>query len=168
MIRAATDADAAAIRSVQVRSWRETYRGIVPDSHLDALDPDPAEWRRNIAFRTGVFVAQDAQDIIGFVAFGTQRSPGLAFTGEIHAIYLLARAQKRGLGRALMHVAARGLRDSGHRNASLWAMTENTPALDFYRHLGARPVGTTSFELEGKTIAETALAWDDLATLLAR
>jgi GNAT superfamily N-acetyltransferase len=101
------------------------------------------------------------------VAFGAQRSPNLAFTGEIHAIYLLSRVQKRGLGRTLMHVAAHGLRDGGHRNASLWAMTENTSALDFYLHLGARPVGTTSFELDGVTVAETALAWDNLATLLS-
>ncbi len=57
MIRPATDADAAAIRAVQIQSWREAYRGIVPDSYLDALDPEFAEWRRNIASGLGVFVA---------------------------------------------------------------------------------------------------------------
>lgn len=168
MIRPATAVDAMAIRAVQVQSWRETYRGIVPDAYLATLDTTPTEWQRNIAEGLGVLVAQDGPDIAGFVAFGPQRDPKLPFTGEIHAIYLLARLQKRGVGRALMHAAARGLHDRGHENASLWAMTENTSAFDFYLHLGARPVGTASFEVGGVTVAETALAWDDLATLLDR
>ncbi len=168
MIQTATDADAAAIRAVQVQSWRETYPGIVPAAYLAALDATPTEWQHNIASGLGVLVALDDGDIVGFVAFGAQRDPKLLFTGEIHAIYLFARVQKRGIGRALMHAAARGLQAGGHRNASLWAMAENTPALDFYRRLGARPVGTTSFDLEGVTIAEVAMAWDDLATLLDR
>jgi len=37
MVRRATPADAAGIARVHVDAWRATYRGIVPDEHLDAL-----------------------------------------------------------------------------------------------------------------------------------
>jgi hypothetical protein len=36
-IRRASQSDARAIAEVHVASWRETYRGIVPDAFLDAL-----------------------------------------------------------------------------------------------------------------------------------
>jgi hypothetical protein len=36
-IRPATLADAAAIAKVHVEAWRETYRGLVPDSVLAGL-----------------------------------------------------------------------------------------------------------------------------------
>jgi GNAT superfamily N-acetyltransferase len=166
MIRPATEADAAAIRAVQVQSWRETYRGIVPDSHLDTLDPTPSQWLRNIVAGLGVQVAEDAHGITGFVAFGTHRTPELAFTGEVHAIYLLARAQGRGTGRALMRAAAAGLQARGHVNASLWVMTRNAAAMDFYLHLGGRPLREANFEIAGTSISETAIGWDDLEILL--
>jgi hypothetical protein len=44
LIRRAEPRDAAGIAHVHVASWRTTYRGIVPDSYLDALDePERAE-----------------------------------------------------------------------------------------------------------------------------
>lgn len=37
-IRQAAVADAVMIAAVHVQSWRETYQGIVPQSHLAGLD----------------------------------------------------------------------------------------------------------------------------------
>ena len=39
-IRAATSGDAPGIARVQVLTWQQTYRGILPDAFLDALDMD--------------------------------------------------------------------------------------------------------------------------------
>jgi len=49
IIRQATQEDAPGIASVQVSSWRAAYRRIVPDRHLDALDP-----RENVPMWTEV------------------------------------------------------------------------------------------------------------------
>lgn len=50
LIRHADIGDAADIGKVHAESWKATYRGIVPDRYLDAIDED--EWserqRRNL------------------------------------------------------------------------------------------------------------------------
>ena len=50
-IRRARDDDAAAISLVHVRSWQETYRGLLPQDYLDALDPARRVplWERTLA-----------------------------------------------------------------------------------------------------------------------
>src|SRR5918998_4172552 len=43
VVREARPADAAGIARVHVDTWRTTYRGIVPDDHLDALSYEARE-----------------------------------------------------------------------------------------------------------------------------
>ena len=44
-IREATASDASGIARVHVDAWRATYRGIVPDAHLDAMSHVRSELR---------------------------------------------------------------------------------------------------------------------------
>jgi L-amino acid N-acyltransferase YncA len=172
VIRPATAADAEAIGIAHVQAWRESYAGIVPDRILAALDPAErtALWRRVIAAGEIVLVAEDpAGALLGFANAGPQREPEvLPFPGEIYAIYLLAAAKRRGLGRALMREAARGLLARNLAAASLWALDGNSVAHAFYTALGGRIVHRRAFpppqEWEG---SEAAFAWDDLVPLAA-
>ena len=172
MIRRATAGDAAALGRVHVQAWRESYPGIVPQPVLDGLDPAEraAMWRRVIAVGEDVWLARHADGaLLGFANAGPQREPAvLPFAGEINAIYLLQAAQGRGLGRALMRAAARGLLARGLGAASLWVLDGNDAAHGFYAALGGRVVLRRAFpppaEWEGH---ETAFAWDNLATLVA-
>ncbi len=172
MIRPATAADAEAIGQVHVQAWRESYAGIVPPAVLAGLDPAEraAMWRRIIAEGEIVRLAHDPDGtLLGFANAGPQREPDvLPFPGEIYAIYLLAAAKRRGLGRALMRAAASALLDRNLPAASLWVLDGNSTAHAFYAALGGRVVHRRAFppprEWDG---TETAFAWDDLARLAA-
>ncbi len=172
MIRRATPDDAQALGRVHVQAWRETYPGIVPRPVLDALDPAEraAMWRQAITAGGDVWLAEaPGGTLLGFAAAGAQREPEvLPFPGEIHAIYLLQAAQGRGLGRALMAAAARGLLARDIPSASLWVLDGNDAAHGFYAALGGRVVLRRPFpppqEWDGH---ETAFAWDDLRRLAA-
>ncbi|MER6578988.1 hypothetical protein [Nonomuraea sp. NPDC001023] len=50
-IRKATPADAQAIAEIHVRSWQAAYRGLLPQDHLDGLDPAARRpgWERLLA-----------------------------------------------------------------------------------------------------------------------
>jgi len=50
MLRAAVPADARAIAEIHVASWRSAYRGLLPDSLLDAMSVDELEqrWRSRL------------------------------------------------------------------------------------------------------------------------
>src|ERR1019366_8426742 len=71
LIRPARASDAEAIAQVRVDSWRETYRGMIPQAYLDAmqLEASRAMWEKVLtagSHAVSVFVAERSAEIIGF------------------------------------------------------------------------------------------------------
>ena len=100
--RRATVADSLAVAQVHVQSWRESFKGIVPQSFLDAMSVE----RREQAFRARfaidfyrMFLAETANTgVIGFADFGKPRETERVYTAELYAIYLLRDFQRQGIG----------------------------------------------------------------------
>lgn len=77
-IRPSVAADADELGAVHVAAWRAAYRGIVPDDHLDNLDPVANAERRRHSFADGrprvpELVAVVDGRIAGFTAYGRPR-----------------------------------------------------------------------------------------------
>lgn len=169
-LRRANDADAVAIGAAHVQAWRETYPGIVPAARLAALDPAErvAVWRGSIAAGQHVMLAEDEAGLAGFALTAEQREPDLLpdHAGEVWAIYLLRRAQRRGIGRALMADAARHLVSTGIDTMALWVMAGNADAVAFYVALGGRPLLRRSVQRPTWVLDEIAFGWDRLDALV--
>jgi len=175
VIRPAKVGDAHAIANVHVASWRTTYRGIVPDSFLDALSIEKREamWTQTITNiqsgteKKALFVAEDAHhQIVGFVAGGKERDGHARFDGELYAIYLYQDQQKRGTGRRLTLALAEQLRELGYQGMMLWVL-QNNPSRRFYENIGGQKLADTKeVDFVGTNCIEVAYGWDDL-TLLA-
>ena len=167
-IRKATIEDAGAIAHVQVESWKTTYAGIVPDVFLSSLKvEDRAErWRELILAGDALnFVAEEANCAAGFVSGGPLRETIAGFDAELYAIYLLKHHQRRGLGRALVHMLAKALLSQGHNAMMVWVLTQN-PAVSFYQRLGGVQIAQKTIEIGGASLEELAFGWaslDDLA-----
>jgi len=148
-IRRATADDAAAIAVVHVRAWQAAYRGLLPQDHLDSLDPQRRAkmWAGILAAqdrpRAATVVATSGPDIVGFAGACPSRDDDAdpLTVGEIPAIYLLATHWGTGLGRLLMRTALILLREGGYREATLWVLDTNERAQRFYRVGGWRPDG---------------------------
>ncbi len=165
-VRPAGLADASAIAAVQVHSWRGTYRGQIPDEHLDGLSID----RRSVVWteilgdadlpRTGVFVLEDENKVVGFAHFGPSRDPDAApRTGELTAIYLVPEVWGHGGGRLLLEAAETNLREAGFRTATLWVLSSNTRARRFYERMGWTPDGAVKTNDRGSfTLVEVRYA----------
>ena len=175
-LREATPADAQAIAEVHVRSWRETYTGLMPQAVRDGLSVErrPAGWTRMLTdptVATKVWVAETDGGLVGFGAAGPQRSPDLAdqgFSGEIEAVYVLASCQGQGIGGALIHRMATHLIAQGHRTAALWVLRENAPARAVYERLGGVVCGEQTDDRMETVLVESAYGWTDLAALKER
>jgi ribosomal protein S18 acetylase RimI-like enzyme len=171
-IRAATASDAEAIARVHVQSWRETYRGLLPDAMLDALSVDQraAMWRQFLADAAPapiLAVAEDAGgNVVGFGSAGPARGEALATDGEITAIYLLDSVKRRGLGRALFLNLRAGLAARGHASAGLWVLTGNKPACRFYAAMGGRSGAMRDDKVGDAVLTEIAYVWDDITARL--
>ena len=147
VVRPAGVADAENLARVRIASWRGAYRGIVPDAVLDGheLAAEAARWRERLStpgpawVRVAFWAATPA--LAGFVTAGPGRHDGEAGLGEIWAMYVDPAAQGRGVGRALMAAAVRGLAVRGFGEAVLWVFEANVAARAFYERVGWTPDG---------------------------
>ncbi len=127
-----------------------------PTAVLDGFDPvsEAVTWRERLAGPAAawMWVASILRPLepleplappplAGYVTAGSARHAGEGGLGEIWAIYVDPEAQRRGVGRALMAAATRGLADRGFREAVLWVFEANAPARAFYERLGWAPDG---------------------------
>jgi GNAT superfamily N-acetyltransferase len=162
-IRDATESDAPGIAAVHVRSWQEAYRGHLDQNFLDALDPvaRAQRWIRILADSTDprgrVFVAEEADEILGFAHVAASRDPDAdpSRIGELIAIYVDPVQWKKCIGSRLMAAALTSLRESGFEAAMLWVLSGNVSALRFYESTGWAPDGSTKQEaLGGRSVSE--------------
>jgi GNAT superfamily N-acetyltransferase len=170
MIREARPEDAPAIARVHVDSWRSTYKGLVPDEHLAALSCERREqgWRdalSNPAHPSFVYVAEDeAGSVVGFASGGPEREGNPDYKGELYAIYLFDRSQRRGFGRQLTQAVARRLLNAGISSMLVWVLAGN-PGRAFYEALGGQYLFEKKITIGEKELVEVAYGWQDIRTL---
>ncbi len=164
-VRAAVPEDAGAIAAIHVGSWRDAYRGLVPDALLAALSVErrTAFWRDEIiradadgsGFR--VWVAERGRTLIGFASTGPtgddDAPPG---TPEIFTIYVDPANVGTGAGRALFVHATEDFRRRGFPRASLWVLASNERTRRFYEAGGWRADGSVKTETFGEWPLEVA------------
>jgi ribosomal protein S18 acetylase RimI-like enzyme len=151
-VRAATADDAEAIADVNVRSWQHAYRGIVPDSYLDALDRTTiANHVRETALSgSATLLVAGGAGIDGFSCLAPSRDQDAPpQTAEIIAIYVDPARERRGIGRALALASCHAARSQGFTHISLWVIDRNVRARAFYEAL--------EFVLDGRT--KTSTQW---------
>ena len=170
-IRRATVEDASAMARVHAESWRTTYRGIVPDHYLDAIDVQEWAERRRRSLTSVVdgvvsHVAEIEREIVGWAVGGPNRDADSTYAGELYAIYLLFDFQRRGIGRRLTAATAESLLESGFGSMLVWVLVENRSARRFYEALGAEYVQERQIAIGGASLREAAYGWEDLDRLV--
>jgi ribosomal protein S18 acetylase RimI-like enzyme len=142
----AADADAAA--AVFLACWHRSYAELLPPEVRAVYDEPSATamWRRIFASAPDGVLVADVPDrgVCGVTRFGPD--PDGPTVGHVFSLYVHPDAQCLGLGRALLGAAARRLRESGFRAATLWVFAGNAAARAFYRAQGWLPDGGTRVE----------------------
>jgi len=165
-VRPATIGDAAEIAQVQTRCWQTSYRGILPDSILDTMDPERrVPMRREILREPAAFnlVAYDTTfgDLVGFCNAGPARREG-ATIGELYEIYILDRAKRYGLGRELFERVVEWCGEQDMRSLIIWVLENNHHARRFYEAMGGRAGACVSSKVRGYPVTERSYVWDRL------
>ena len=128
---------------VIVQSWRETYRGVVPDRILDDPGFEDARARFWTAALTEeryranrITVAERDGRIVGVAMSGPVDEPGTEWTRQLYVLYVFASELGSGAGRALFDAAIRP-----DEAVMLWVADPNPRAQAFYGRRGFRPDG---------------------------
>jgi ribosomal protein S18 acetylase RimI-like enzyme len=160
-IRRAKPADAQAVAATHDDAWRTAYQGIIPGLELDKLIN-----RRGIAWWDGairkgsrISILVFGEQVAGYANYGRNRARSLLYDGEIYELYLRPEFQGLGYGRRLFTAARRDLAQSGMKSIVIWALSDNEPAVEFYRALGGRPVARSSERFGDRVLDKVAFAW---------
>lgn len=160
-VRRARAQDAPAIAKVYVDTWRESYRGQLPEDYLNGLTYSAFErhWRRTLVARGWAFVAEVDDRVIGIASGGRSRRQALA-GGEIYVLYVHPDQHGAGIGRALFDACHFELARRRYAGTLVWVLASN-PARGFYEHLGGERVAENTLEIGGARVLEIAYLWRD-------
>jgi len=165
-IRPASMTDAAEIARVQTSSWQTSYRGILPDSLLDTMNPERRVSMRREILLDGTalnLVAYDSthRDLVGFCNAGPSRRQG-ASVGELYEIYIVDRAKRFGLGRDMFEHVTDWCRSQRMSQMIVWVLEDNHHARRFYEAMGGRAATKTGSTVRGYPVIERSYLWDRL------
>lgn len=170
-IREAQPGDARSIADLHIRSWRDTYPGILPAGYLsDTIVHERRDYWQQ-AFKDqqpGEFVLlmPGKPQPLGFISVLRNREPG--YDGLIDNLHVLPGQTGQGLGRQLLGAAAERLVETGAGSVCLWVFDANRPTVRFYERLGGLADEHGIDEFAGARAPHSRLGWTDLDCLIRR
>ncbi|WP_182113902.1 MULTISPECIES: GNAT family N-acetyltransferase [unclassified Actinotalea] len=153
-VRPAVVADAPEMARVHVDSWRQTYRGLMPDSVLD----DPELLRRREHFWTvgltderyrgnRVAVSEIDGAVVGIAMSGPARDPDATWSRQLFVLYVDAAHHGSGAGAALLDAVL-----DPDEGVAAWVADPNPRAQAFYRKHGFAPDGRSTTEMDVRQV----------------
>jgi ribosomal protein S18 acetylase RimI-like enzyme len=163
VVRRSKPSDAKALTRIFRESWRQAYRGVIPHHHLEGMITrrDATWWLGAIRSRESMLVLSLSREVAGYATLGLSRTRGRIgrAEGEIYEIYMDPMHQGLGLGEHLFESCRHTLEMRGHAGLIVWALTENTGAMDFYWRRGGRPIARTTELIGGAKLEKIAFEW---------
>ncbi len=172
VVRPAQPADAPAIAQLRIDSWRATYRGMIPNTYLDAMqvDDSAALWHRVLSAppnRTSTFVVEDIAGLVGFGSGLMLPEVKHGLDAELSAIYVRPGQHRAGVGRRLVSAVAAAQKSFGATGLVVWVIAANRGARRFYETLGAELLVEQPFQWDGMDLIEAGYGWRDIDALIA-
>lgn len=169
-VRAALPDDAEGIAKAHTRSWQSAYKGVVPEHFLDGLQWELREafWRKELTAPTlpgsAVLVAEEGDEVVGFVAVGPARDEDVPRSFELYALYVVPEAWATRTGEALLQAALAVVPEK--TDLAVWVLEGNPRGRGFYEHEGFVPDGASKVvEIGGQPLVELRYVRAGAATL---
>jgi ribosomal protein S18 acetylase RimI-like enzyme len=161
-IRKAEPADAEAIAEVHMLAWQGAYSGIIPHRALGAMirRRGSSWWANAVRRAASILVLDVGGTIAGYATVGRNRSRDLPQEGEIYELYIKPEYQGVGFGSRLFGAARQKLKSHGLKGLVVWALEENSSALNFYTGAGGRDVAEGVEVFDQKALRKVAFVWD--------
>jgi len=172
-IRLAQKADALPIARLHFYTWRETYRGLAPQTAYDAVTEEVrlARWQSilsNAESERIVMVAEAERQLAGFGAAGPASHDIFQGRAEIKFLYVAAAFNRMGIGRDLLLHLARRMMEAGYNGVGLGVVVGNDPAIAFYERMGGEGAGSYTDPGPVWRSQNYLYVWDDLPALMAQ
>jgi L-amino acid N-acyltransferase YncA len=154
-VRLAHAGEAEAIAQLHVASRRAAYAGIFAETQTTAqiLANRRAQWERAIPLGK-VWVAEREGELCGVARAGATRDADVPpATAELYLLYVALGSWRSGVGSALLAHLEAHLHAQGHRDLTVWVLTENAIGCAFYSRRGFIDDGTAR-DVNGRGLIE--------------
>jgi len=170
--RSATVADSQRIASLHTVSWRDIYRGILPDAYLAGpiVDERTTHWRSRLSSpgtnRPYIQLAEVEETLVAFVCVLLDEEP--LWGACLDNLHVLPMLRSHGLGRQLFSRAAQWVMSNEPGwPIHLWVFEANDGARRFYDALSGEVVEHRLKRAPGGAdIPSLRYVWRDLQVLL--
>lgn len=163
--RKASIEDCLEVAKAHVRSWRESFAGLVPETVMERITVEKRTKVFKERFQSSaykMYVAEVADGgIIGFADCGEPRNEIDGYQAELYAIFLLPEFQGSGVGRRLFSLCVEAVVKSGKSSMYLYAF-ENSPYRSFYDKMGGVVIEKRQVEIEGTLFNAVVYGWKNL------
>ena len=147
------EGDLEAVRDITWRTWLDAYSSFIPQDDLRSY------FDLHYSTESLRLLARNP-DVRGFICIVDERPAGVLrsfFDREkgrfyVSSLYILPAYQRSGIGSRLMAMAEEQATTLGHTEIWLGVMTQNLPALDWYRRHGFMFVEELPFTMGGTTV----------------
>lgn len=153
---------------VYVRTWQDTYLGVVPYYYLYTMSIPRLEqaFLNEMKSKHVIsFVAEDAGRVIGFITGGYERKGDYIYSGEIFTLYVLKNRQRQGIGTRLVSALATQFNYFGIYSMLVWVLKEN-PYRQFYEKLNGIYLRTQRMPFAGEMLEVAAYGWIDTSLII--
>ena len=170
MIRFLTKEDIPEHQKLITTVWQETYKGIVNQTYLDKLT-STEESRIELnklnynESQKDTLIIEENNKIIGFIRFGQTDEKEYKNTGEIFALYILSKYQKKGYGLKLVKAVISELLKQNYKNMIIGCISKN-PSNQFYQHIGGKKVKERPFPKTGDNLIENIYYYEDIKRMI--
>lgn len=165
LVRPAILGDEAEITNVNICSWQQSYKQIIPQQYLDSMH---LQFRSRYSgmlsilqgkFPGKLFVAESStHGIVGFIGVGPGRDEDRNGYGEVGAIYCLNEYREKGIGYSLFQMGLKSLADQDFSNCYLWVLEKN-PTRSFYEKVGGKLTSRKKIVEIGEPLSEVSYEW---------
>ena len=151
--------DAKSIAEINIKEWKNTYKGIFPDKFLENLSKKEDESIEKCKNKINEYiVCKINNQVVGFLRFGKNKKGYNDNYAEIYALYIDKDYQQKGIGAALINFAFENLKPN-YKYVLISTLVENDANL-FYKKIGGKLINKVVFSLENNEYEENLYEYE--------
>lgn len=163
LIRKVKYEDIEQIVNINIKDWKNEYRGIIDDEILNNLNREEKikKWREHYNIGN-VVVAEENENILGYCRYDDNAVyENTDIDSEIIAIYVDYDKLGNGVGRKLVEYVMTDLKSKNKSKMVIWCLEENQKARKFYEKMNGNLLSDEKyFEIKGKRYKEVGYIYD--------
>ncbi|CDF10997.1 gCN5-related N-acetyltransferase [Mycoplasma sp. CAG:776] len=151
--------DAKSIVEINIKEWKNTYKGIFPDKFLKNLKEKEEESIEKCKSKINEYiVCKINNQVVGFLRFGKNKKGYNDNYAEIYALYISKDYQRKGIGVSLINFVFEILKFN-YKYVLISTLVQNEVNL-FYKKIGGKLIDKVIFSLENNEYEENLYEYE--------